>query len=412
MGKAVTAFAHDAGLAEQKSELEKQQLTLASQLQEGVQTRLIPLQGDESRKTAVASAGAQGAEARSTAEFANNLPLSPAQKAENDIKQFDADTRRLDADKPIAGGFTGSFLVRSKETGEWEVKGSTASPSVEIDKNSNNLTAQTGLSQGAINIMTGQTKGQRTTAAQTKAYNDEIAKWGIANGINTNTLAPQVEAQFNVLKYNIQRNNQANILENELLASIETASPVLDAMNAGKIKIANLVDVWAGKEVNDPNTIKAADQLSRLRQELAGYNAVAGGHLMENGTPAPTPENFHEAERTISNGINSGGLKALEESVSMSAAKNRNILEKAIDNANKDYYKLFNATYRPPNRAAEAGHTDKPPPSAKDKLPAGVPEGSRFSPSRKQWKAPDGKLYDEYGAPAKADAAPSGAGSD
>jgi hypothetical protein len=32
-------------------------------------------------------------------------------------------------------------------------------------------------------------------------------------------------------------------------------------------------------------------------------------------------------------------------------------------------------------------------------LPAGVPQGSQYSPSRKQFRDPSGKLYDETGKP-------------
>lgn len=404
MGKSIQQFAGAAGLAQQKADLEKEQTEFANTLREGSETRLAAVQGDQQRQTTTLSATLQGDQARQTAQFANDLPLTEAQREENKIKQQDADTRRMDVNKPIAGGFTGTFLIRDPKepTGYKVVNGSSTAP-ITIDKTSNNLSAQTGLSNTAIALMTGQTKGMKLNAAQTKAAQDEVTAWGVANGINTSTMLPQVEASFNVLKNNIQRNNQANILENELISSIDTASPILDDMNAGRVKFANVLDVWAGKEVNDPNTIKAADQLSRLRQELAGYNAVAGGHLMENGTPAPTPENFHEAERTISNGINSGGLNALRESVNLSASKNRAILENAIDQANKDYYKLFGATYRPPAR--EAGHNVTPPPAPEVKapntssptLPPGVPSGSQYSPKRKQWRDPTGKLYDETG---------------
>ena len=111
--------------------------------------------------------------------------------------------------------------------------------------------------------------------------------------------------------------------------------------------MANVLQIWGGKQINDPKTIQAADQLGRLRNELAGYNAVAGGHLMQNGQPEPSPADFRDAEQTISNGINSGGLKALAASVKMSAEKNSSVLQNSIDSANQDYFNLFGAKYHP-----------------------------------------------------------------
>lgn len=401
MGKSISTFAHEAGLLEQKSQLEKEQLILANQLQEGTQTRLAVIEGDQSRQTAVTTAEAQGNQQRTTAQFTNELPETADEKAKNEIGLINANAARVTADRPIASNsLAGGFLVRDTKTGKWELNGGAAAGAqIEIDKTSNNLSAQTGLSDTAIKLMTGQTKGMRLNAAQTKAAQNEITNWGVANGVNTSTLTPQVEGQFKVLERNIARNNQAIILEQELMASIETAKPAIEALNNGKLKVGNLVALWAGKETNDPVAMTVRDQLSRLREELAGYNAVASGHLNDNGSPAPTPANFHEAEKTISDGISTGSLEALGKSVTASAEKNKVILQNAIDQANKDFFALFNATYRPPVRTPAPDHDDKdkPSPDATPTLPPGVPSGSQYSPSRKQWRSPDGKIYDESG---------------
>lgn len=396
MGSAVAGFAHDAGLTEQKAQLERQQAELVSSLNEGVQTRLAHVQGEESRDTAQVSAEAHGSQQRQTQAAANELPVTAAQQADIDYRNRTAtETERhnkAEEDKPLAGGFTGSFLVRNKETGEWEPRSSSTSTApIEIDPTSNNLSAQTGLSDNAIKVMTGQTKGLRLNAQQSKDIGNEITKWGVAKGINTSTLQPQVAAQAKIIEQNVSRNNQATILEGELQASIDNSKQIVDDLKQGRVKMANVVKVWGGEQTNDPTTLKAVDQLSRLRNEVASYNAVAGGHLMENGTPAPTPADFKEAEHLISNGINSGGLTALQESIHLSAAKNRNILEKAIDDANKDFYKLFGATYHVPNRATESPAA----PDAATSPASATPAASTSAPAATTKPTPDPKVQQQ-----------------
>jgi hypothetical protein len=206
------------------------------------------------------------------------------------------------------------------------------------------------LSENAIRAATGQLTGRYAVP-----YNTELQNWGIKNGQNVDTLLPQAKAAFNVLQHNIQRNNQATILENELKGSADNLGPILDAAHRGGVNMANVVAAWGGKQVNDPTAIQVADQLSRYRQELAGYNAVAGGHLSQNGTPDPHPEDYAAAERVLSNGINSGNVQAVADSVAMSAQKNSKVLQTAIDQANSNYYKLFGGNYHNPQQAQSAG---------------------------------------------------------
>lgn len=392
-GSAVATFAGNAGMAEQKAALEKQQMTLADQLTTARETTLAHVQGAEARDTATTTAEAQGGQARKTDQFANELPMTAAQKATADVAAGTlAETKehnRAEENKPISGGFTGSFLVRNKTTGEWEPKNITgANTPITVDKESNNLSAQTGLSAQAIGMMTGQTKGQRTSPQQNAVLQKEITDWGVKNNINTSTMLPQVEAAFHVLTNNIQRNNQGIILEKEIDGSIDNAKALADDIGQGRIKMANVVNLWAGKEVNDPKATQVADQLGRLREELAGYNAVASGHLMQNGTPAPTPENFHQAEATITNGINSGSLEALRQSIALSAAKNRNVLESTIDDANRSYYKLFGAEYHAPKRGESDGG-DQPAPG--NAAPAAAPAPKAVAPGTLLGKTPDGR---------------------
>lgn len=228
-----------------------------------------------------------------------------------------------------------------------------------IDPKSQNLTAQTGLSSGAIDYMMGR---QTTKAAPViKAYNKEITDWGIKNNIDTSTLKYQAPAIGKVLDQNIIRNNQANILENEISGSVENLAPLLDAAHRGNLAVLNKAGKFVATNFNDQTSIQASDQLNRLTSELAGYNAAAGGHLGENGTPQPTAGDFEEARNLISSGLNAGGANAIAQSVAKSAAKNRVVLANAIDDAQKQQWTMLGLGDRyQSKRVAAPGGAAKP----------------------------------------------------
>ena len=183
------------------------------------------------------------------------------------------------ANRPVPAGLGGTFLVRDPNAPSgWAPANLTGGANdIQVDPNSNNLSAQTGLSETAIANATGRLTG-RSAGIQMMA-NKELQDWGIKNGKNIDTLKPQAAAAFNILQQNIQRNNQAGILENELQGSAENLQPILDQAYRGRVNFANVIAAWGGKQVNDPLAVQVADQLARYRQELAGYNAVAGGQI-------------------------------------------------------------------------------------------------------------------------------------
>lgn len=210
---------------------------------------------------------------------------------------------------------------------------------ITVDPTSKSLNGVTGLSQLAIDRLTG-APNQPRSAAVVRAVDKEISDYSVRNNVNLSTLRSKAAGIQNTLTNNVERNNQANILEQELAASIDTVTPYLNKVNINNLNKANILSVWAGKQVNDPNAQVVADQLARARDELAGYNAVAGGHLTVQGRPDPTPKNYQDAEKTLLDGITAGGAAALAKSVSLSAQKNRQILNKSIQQAD---YQLWDA---------------------------------------------------------------------
>lgn len=124
---------------------------------------------------------------------------------------------------------------------------------------------------------------------------------------------------------------------------------MLDAANRGAVRYSNEAKSWVAQQVNDPRATQIADQLNRFRNEMAGYNAVAGGHLMQNGQPEPTPDDFKKADQVISTGINSKSIKALSDSIKLSADKNREVLDRTLDDTRKAMWDLFGVgqNYKP-----------------------------------------------------------------
>lgn len=423
MGSAIADYSGKVGLSEMKAEQDRALATLTDQL---ATTRehtgrveagdIASTAADKREKFETKLVGVKGAQDIATAKAANESPMTADQAATIGVqKDTLAETTRhnqFEEKKPIASGYSSAWMVPDKNepTGYKVVSAVGSSAPITIDKNSDNLSEQTGLSTGAINYATGQLKG-RTSQQQIAQYNKEINDWAIGNHIDVSTLIPQATATSKTLETNILRNNQANILEHEIDGSIKNSTVIADAMGQGKLRAADLANVWLGKQFNDPTTIQAADQLVRLRDELAGYNAIAGGHLTDHGYPAPTPEDRHAAEATISSGINSGGLKALGESVAMSASKNRAVLQDSIDNAQKQFHALFGAEYHPPKRdeVNPAGSTAAAPaaavptaaaPGAPPTVPVGGipkfsnPEDPAFQalPAGSKFMGPDGTV--------------------
>jgi hypothetical protein len=400
----------DSSMFAMKNELDNQKLVLANQLQEGSQTRLENLrqsgalaqtaaQGEQERLTAPVTAEAQGSQQRQTAQYETTLPMTAAQKAQTDASMLSAKASMAEADRPVPSGFSMGFMARDPKTGVWGIKtigdngalgGADGGDVPPLDPNSNNLSSQIGLSENAIRVATGQLGGRYATL-----YTPQLQAWGEKSGRNIDTLMPQAKAAFNVLQQNIQRNNQGTILENEIQGSVSNLSPMLDAAKRGDIRFANSAEGWVAQQANNPQATQIADQINRFRGEVAGYNAVASGHLMQNGTPDPHPDDYKSADALISNGVNSGSVKALSQSVAMSAAKNRGVLLNSIDDANKNFYGLFGAKYHTtPTAPASAESAPPAGNAASGRIPSGWTLHQDANGNR-AYVSPDGKQYIE-----------------
>lgn len=389
MGQSIAA----SGLEGQKDALENQRMTLASQLEEGRQGRLaaqthgyelenIGATGTQARETAQTTAEAQGGQQRQTAGYVNTLPMTAAETADVAVRnrqagasEMSARASQMEAEKPVPGGFTGSFMVRDQTApGGWKLTSVGDTGAGPADQTSTSLIGQTGLSQAAIDWLT---KGARPRGQmQYNMTQKEINDFSRKTGVDTSTLEAQAKAQNAILESNIKRNSQGTTLENEIQGSVSNLAPMLDAAHRGTVRFANTAEGWVSQQANNPQATAIADQLNRFRAEVAGYNAVAGGHLMQNGTPEPTPDDFRKADQVLSSGINSGSIKAISDSVGMSAAKNRAVLGKSVDDASRSMWNLFGVGERYKDKyvgetPAPAGTSfPTPPPAAIQELKA------------------------------------------
>lgn len=194
----------------------------------------------------------------------------------------------------------------------------------------------TGLSSVMMNYMTQGTSAlTRMNEATRKQVMNSADAWAKAHGTDTATLQSQFKANNETLQKNIERANNVNIAEQELLGTIDNLNTASKEKELGKLKASNIAKLWTAEQYNDPVAVKYATHLNQLRTEYAYYNAVYSG----NGST--TIQDFEEAERTIKNGLSSYGLKGFEEAIKASTIKNEQILQGSIDRSAKAVWNLF-----------------------------------------------------------------------
>lgn len=206
-----------------------------------------------------------------------------------------------------------------------------------VDPASGSILAQTGLSMNAFRALVGDTKSLSRDKATRNAANKEAQQFANKAGIDVSTLPSRYAAINKVLQNNIERQNNTQVMENELEGTIQNLSQVANDKDLGKLKIANVFKIWAGQEVNDDLAQQYALHLNQLRNELAAYNAATQGRT----GGSITVQDVQEAERTIKNGISAGSLKGLETAVQNSTKKMGSVMQNSVDAANKSVWDLF-----------------------------------------------------------------------
>ncbi len=195
---------------------------------------------------------------------------------------------------------------------------------------------QTGLSFYGFKLLTeGSAALSRFTAAQRKQYGEEVKNWASKNGIDISTFKSQFEAQNKVVEKNIERAAQTKVFAGEVSGTADALMSAIDEKDMGNIRQANLVNLFLGKEVNDPTTQKYSFQLKAMGNDLAGYFAAS------RGATSPDDSDKKDAAIVIADGMSKGSVQAFKDSINLNEEKVNNVVNSAVDSAQKSVWNLF-----------------------------------------------------------------------
>lgn len=154
------------------------------------------------------------------------------------------------------------------------------------------------------------------------------------NGLDYSTFQSRYKSYNKVLGDNIERANNTNIFGGEVT---QTADQFVNDIgnDLGKLKLANVSALWAGKQVNDPLTQKYAFDLLTMRNDLAGYYAAS------RGSKDPDDADKKTAEAVLGDGINKGSIEAFRDSIVKNEQKVTGVVNRAVDSSNKQIWDLF-----------------------------------------------------------------------
>lgn len=225
----------------------------------------------------------------------------------------------------------------------------------EPDPNANDILNATGIPIGAFYYLTGQAKNLPRDAASRKAAVNAAEEFAKTRDIDLATLPSQYEAYNKVLQFNIQRNNQTKVMEGEILGTLDNLKPMADQVSKGTIRLADVANLLAGKEVNDPNVVQYSLFLMQLRDELAGYSSALRGNVGQSGLQrSGTDEDRRVASAVIYNGMNSKAANGLSKAVTSQVEKMGRVLKQSEENARADVWDLFGAKYHSKTPSAPA----------------------------------------------------------
>jgi hypothetical protein len=228
------------------------------------------------------------------------------------------------------------------------------------DPASQNILSQTGLNINAFRYLTGQAS-QLPRDAKTRALAARDAEtWARAHNVDISTMASQYKSYNDVLSANISRLNNTKIMEQELVGTIQNLQGVVKDQDLGKLKVANVLKVWAGQEVNDSLAQQYAMHLSQLRNELTAYYGATQGRTGNN----LTIEDKREAENVIKNGIASGSLNGLAKAIENSTGKMGTVMQGSVNRVQKSIWGLFGVgeNYQDKGGQGKAGDVKVPDP--------------------------------------------------
>jgi hypothetical protein len=211
-----------------------------------------------------------------------------------------------------------------------------------IDPQSTAILGQTGLSQNAFLAATGQMSSLPRDQVTRNAASREWQNYAVAHGIDTATFVPRYQAIAKTLEANTLRNNQAEIAQAELDATLTNLATAADEGSFRSMRWANVAKMFAGQEFNDPAVSKYRFHLEQLRSEFAMYNAALAGQIDSNGNIREiTQSDMARAEGIIRDGFAQGGLEGFLSALNASREKMQVVLDNSVDIQNKRVWDLF-----------------------------------------------------------------------
>lgn len=261
-----------------------------------------------------------------------------------------------------------------------------ASEPIVSDPNSASILAQTGLSLPAFAYLTqGTTALTRMTAAQRLQYINEAENFANTKGIDISTFKSQYGALSKTVEANTLRNNQSQVAESELNATIENLKTAATESGLKSFRWGNVAKLYAGKEFNDADVSKYAFHLNQLREEFAMYNAALAGQIDANGNIRETSDADRKvAENIIKDGMSNGGIEGFANALEASRSKMATVLQSSIDAQNKQVWSLFGVGQNFKSKTPQAGNAPLVQPKEGDTK---LWEGKTFKLSNGVWTA-------------------------
>lgn len=250
----------------------------------------------------------------------------------------DAATLKKDAAKAYSTAYNTAAGKAAAESA-YGVSPDTTNPTTPNSAVAPGITAATGLSLVTFNYLTQGTGAlTRMSATQRAQVMKDANDWLNKNGVDYATFQSQYKAYNDVLAKNIARANQTQVMAGEVSGSADSLMSAINEMDwnkVGNIKVANILDLLAGKQVNDPTTMKYSSQIKFMANDLAGYMAAA------RGATSPELQDQRDAADIIYNGLSKGSVQAFKDSVNANEEKIAGVVKKAVDDTQKQVWTLF-----------------------------------------------------------------------
>ncbi len=198
------------------------------------------------------------------------------------------------------------------------------------------ITAITGLTTDQFNYaVKGQPALTRMPFGQQKKVKQGWLDYANSHGVDVSTFQSQYEAYNTTLGNNIQRFNNTQIAEGEVMGTLKNLDPSSVKAGFGSVNLANVAKILGGENVNDPTANEYTFYFNDLINSLGYFYAAQQGK-----TSADIPDKT-EAAQVIKGGLASGGIQGLRTAMTQTTLKMKGVLATAVDASQKNVWNLF-----------------------------------------------------------------------